>query len=754
MVKQEFGGAEDLAYLRTESLRPVLVGLLVVLYLWYMVVFQPINEVEATGWGPVVLVGGGLALAFLTRKRNVTFASAALIMGLTGAILYMMGLTEATAPPYLLSVVVGLTGLLFSLKVVVGMTLLCCGAVMAIGSLHWGHSLFSAEVLSPVFVIFLQGSLSSLTVRNLYLTLYWAWDRAVAVIRNEKILLDRQGELARALKALDVAYKQLEHLNYDLARAREAAEEARLAKQQFATHISHELRTPLNVILAFSEMMYLSPGSYGNVPLPAPYRGDIREIYRTSKHLLKLTEDVLSLSKIEAREMKIHPQPVKLPEIVAEAAGMIRPLLRGKDVELRAELPPDLPPVMVDRGRIGQVLLNLLNNARRFTEHGNITISAALEADQVRVTVADTGTGITPDKLPQVFKEFRQLDQTGALQQDGTGLGLAISKRFVEMHGGRIWAESEGLPGRGSRFYFTLPLREFQVAEVEPPRPRPAVRTPTGRGRTILLLDEDPSVVQMVEEGLEDYQVLVVKNTADVARLVREKHVRAIVLNRVQPGQAWQQMLELWSLPGGVSSPIILCPLVGLRDLGQALGVEDYLVKPITRETLGALLDRLDGTIHRVLVIDDDPRMASLLLRLLADRGEYELSWALNGQEGLVKMQAEPRPDLVLMDLSMPEMDGYNLLAHKRADPRLASIPVTVITAHTGSPEEERQLGGRSLFITHPAGFSNDEVLHYLSHLLEAGLAPGPSRPAHQAIEGGEQVGLSHGLLQIGRSAQ
>ncbi|MCL4301190.1 MAG: hybrid sensor histidine kinase/response regulator [Anaerolineae bacterium] len=752
MLKQEFGRSDDLAYLRAESLRPVLYGLMVVLYLWYMVVFQPVNQVKAAGWGPVVLLGGGLAVAFITRKRNISFASAALILGMITAILYTMWLTNAVALPYLLAVAVSLTGLLFSLRVVVGMTALCGAAVMAIGSLHWGHSLFSGEVLSPVLVIVLQGSLSSLTVRNLYLTLYWAWDRAMAVQRNEEMLLDRQGELARALKALDVAYKQLEHLNYDLARAREAAEEAKWAKQQFATNISHELRTPLNVILAFSEMMYLSPGSY-SVPLPPAYRGDIREIYRSSKHLLKLTEDVLSLSKIEAREMKIHPEPVRLPEIVTEVLGMIRPLLRGKDVELRAELPGELPPVVIDRVRIGQVLLNLLNNARRFTENGNITVSADLEAEHVKVTVADTGAGIPPDKLNQVFKEFRQLENLGSLQQDGTGLGLAISKRFVEMHGGRIWAESEGLPGRGSRFYFTLPRREFQPVEAGPREPLPLVRTPSGRGWTILLLDQDPYVARMLEEGLEDFQVVVVKNVAEVPGLIQEKHVRAIVLNQAQPSLAWPQMLELRAQPGDISTPLILCPLVGPRHLGQALGIKNYLVKPVTREALGELINRLDRPIGRILVIDDDPRMANLLMRLLADMGEHELSWAANGQEGLQKLQAAPLPDLVLMDLGMPEMDGYNLLARIREDPCLDHLPVAVITAHTGSPEEERRLGGKSFFITQPAGFSNDEVLHYLRYTLEAVAVCGPSRRITQVVEGGEQVGLKHGLLQIGSSA-
>lgn len=737
MLKKEFGTPDDLAYLRTESLQPVLFCVLIALYLWYLILFHPISRVGAAGWG-LALMAGGLVLAFFTRKQSVSVASAALILSIAATILYTMWSSDSPAAPYLLAVVVSLTGLLFSLKVVVGMTIACSSAVVAIGSLHWGHFPFSGELLAPVLVIVSVGILSSLTVRNLYLSLYWAWDRAMAAQDNEEKLLDRQGELARTLKALDVAYKQLEHLNYDLARAREAAEEARLAKQQFATHISHELRTPLNVIMAFSEMMYLSPGSYGQVPLPPPYRGDIREIYRSSKHLLKLTEDVLNLSKIESREMKIHPEPTKLHEVVTEAMGIIRPLLRDKNVELRAELPSDLPPIAIDRARIGQVLVNLLNNARRFTEHGRITVRAALEADRLKVTVADSGIGIPPTELPQVFKEFRQLDGSVSLHQEGSGLGLAISKRFVELHGGRIWAESEGIPGRGSCFHFTLPLQQPHYVEAGPPAPLPAVRTPTGRGRTILLLDRDPHIGQMVEEGLEDCRVITVKNVSDIPDLRREQPIRAVVLNLAQKSQAWQHMLELREQLDDSSLPLILCPLVGPRHLGEALGVKDYLVKPVTRETLLALLHRLDGDIRRILVIDDDPRMANLLTRLLqTNTQEYEIIRAYNGQEGLNTLQ-ERAVDLVLMDLSMPEMDGYSLLAQMQQDPRLIHIPVAVITAHTGSPAEERRSGGKSLIVANQAGFTNEEVLNYLHHILEATAVPETLRRASQALHGAQ----------------
>jgi CheY-like chemotaxis protein len=171
---------------------------------------------------------------------------------------------------------------------------------------------------------------------------------------------------------------------------------------------------------------------------------------------------------------------------------------------------------------------------------------------------------------------------------------------------------------------------------------------------------------------------------------------------------------------------------------GQALGVKDYLVKPITRQALMNLLNRLDTNIRRILVIDDDPRMRNLLLRLLqTDMQEYEIIWANNGQEGLDKMRAQP-PDLTLMDLSMPEMDGYTLLTEMQQDPQLCHIPVAVITAHTGTPEEERRLGGKSLFITNPIGFTNEEILNYLRQILNAAGVPLPLRRARYALQRGQ----------------
>ena len=721
-VERELVAADDLEHLRQEALGNVLILGLVGLYGWCATLFPARAGFDPVWRGPV-LMAVGLALAAVTRKRRPSLAAAALLLGLATASLHTIWLLGMGVAPYLLSVTVGLTGLLFDFRAVLAAAVACGGLMLGIGSLRWQIPAYSAELLAPLLVIGAVGITSALSVRNLYLALYWAWDRAVAAQRNEKELRERRAELARTAKALDEACQRLEYLNYDLARARQAADEARLLKQQFTTNVSHELRTPLNVIVAFSEMMYLSPESYGGVTLPPEYLGDVREIYRASQSLLHLIDDVLDLSQIESQRLTIHPEPVVLADVVAEALDIMRPLMRGKEIELRSELPAGLPPVLIDRARVRQILLNLLNNARRFTDHGSITVHAAPAATEVQVTVADTGIGIAPSDHEKVFEEFRQLDGTITRRRDGTGLGLAISRRFVEMHGGRIWVESEGIPGRGSKFHFTLPLVRKTVAPGLQRTPV-ALKRPQGRGRKLLVLDHDSDIVRLLEQGLGEYQVVPVPGVSEAIELVGQVEPQAILLNPARGREAWQQARLLRKSLGRNRLPIVLCPLVGERRLGRALGVVGYLVKPISRQALGALLDRIGNSVERVLIVDDDPRMAQVLARMIHSTGHScRVARAYNGRAGLQEMQRE-RPDLVLLDLVMPEMDGQAMLSRMRQDRELRTIPVAVITAQEHTPDEERRLGGGVVQVRSSAGFSNEEALAYLRHILEATVTP------------------------------
>lgn len=324
------------------------------------------------------------------------------------------------------------------------------------------------------------------------------------------------------------------------------------------------------------------------------------------------------------------------------------------------------------------------------------------------------------------------------------------------MHGGRIWLESDGVPGQGSRFHFTLPLvgaESFQASTAYR-TPAPPLRRPGGRGRTLLLLDRDSSIVHTLEKGLEEYQVVPVGEVSEIPMLVNELRPRAIVLNPAQRRGARQQLRDLQRMIGQSSTPIVLCPLVGERQLGHSLGVMDFLVKPITREMLMALIGRLDEKVSRILVVDDDPRMARILSRMIQATGRNcKVIRAYDGQEGLREMRRR-HPDLVLLDLVMPGMDGYSVLAQMQQDAELRRIPVAVITAQTRTSEEERRLGGRMLSVYSGAGFTNEEALTCLRSILDAVGLPSPLRHAGQVVQRGQQVGLGDRLAQVSSGTQ
>jgi signal transduction histidine kinase/CheY-like chemotaxis protein len=724
MKTDELAVTDDLAQMRGASLRTVLACLFATGYLWMLVLFIQTRQFGPP-WFGLVTLAAGLVVATLAGTKRLSLAGAALILGVGGAVAHSMWRGDMETAPYVLTVVVSLASLLFGIGAVVYVMVLCCTLIVALGCFHFGFSFLSAEIVSPMAILGAVGLLSSLVVQNLYTALHWAWDRAVAAQRNEEALRDRQARLARSLKALEEAYQRLECLNYDLARAREVAEDARLIKQQFVTSVSHELRTPLNVVVSLSEMMYLSPERYGASSLPPAFRGDLREIYRSGKHLLHLIDDVLDMSQIEAGRLDISLESITLGDVVMETLDMVRPLVRDKDIVLGADLPAGLPPVLIDRDRVQQVLLNLLNNARRFTEQGRIIVQATHEGEQVWVTVADTGVGIPPDERENVFREFHQVVGAAARRRNGSGLGLAISKRFIEMHGGCIWVDSDGVPGLGSRFHFTLP-----VAGVEPVKlsalhgTRKLPQVTSDRGRELLVLDQDPAIVRMLEQGLEDYRVVPVNDVSQLPLLADELHIRAVVVNSAHRGRDARQMAELCRDArhelARLSLPVIFCPLVGEGQLGQALGVAGYLVKPVSREALTRHLDRLGESVRRVLVVDDDPRMVRLLSRMLQiTMCEYEVIRAYNGQQALSEMRSR-RPDLVLLDLVMPDVDGYAVLNRMREDPELRRIPVIVVTAQTRTPEKERRLGRKTVCISTEAGLTNQEAINYLRGILDA----------------------------------
>src|SRR5258708_4116733 len=283
---------------------------------------------------------------------------------------------------------------------------------------------------------------------NLYEALEMAWGYQNYAMQQMLEAREHRANLMQTTKALNEAHQDLERTNTQLYHAREAAEVARRLKAQFAANVSHELRTPINLIVGFTETIVVSPEAYG-VPLPPVYWADMNTIYRSAKHLQSLINDVLDVSQIEAGQMAVVKEDINPLQVILEALSLARDLIESKGLAFNVQVPDSLPTMLLDRTRIRQVLLNLLSNASRFTDRGSITVSASLEVRQLRIEVSDTGIGIPAKDLNRVFEEFHQVEASLSRRQGGSGLGLTLCKQFVELHGGRIWARSEGIPGKG-----------------------------------------------------------------------------------------------------------------------------------------------------------------------------------------------------------------------------------------------------------------------------------------------------------------
>jgi signal transduction histidine kinase/CheY-like chemotaxis protein len=483
---------------------------------------------------------------------------------------------------------------------------------------------------------------------------------------------DHRGELSKAVKALKLATDLQRRTEQELILARRSSEEARFMKERFAARVSHELRTPMALIHGFSEVMYNSPEIYGDVTWTPTMRRDIAQIYRNSRHMLSMMDDILNLSQFELTGFAINLEDTSIAALVSEAASISRNLFNNPKVIFEVDYPPDLPVLKVDRTRIRQVILNLVNNAKRFTEEGYVRLSVTQNAHEVILCVSDTGPGIPPDKLEMIFQEFYQVDETVLRNKGGTGLGLTISKNFVEIHGGHIWAES--VLGEGSSFYFSLPqlapfvqsslLDASRAEEISPDLPR------------LIVLGADEYVHAMLRAAFTEYEIILVASTARLEQAVSLYHPLAVLVNRA-PDSSEEISCEI-----DLSIPVIYFSLPSTRWLVDRLGLHTCLAKPITGEQIEREIGRLSN-INRILVIDDDTEFLQLVERLLqAYNPELEIITANFGRMGL-NMAASKKPDLVFLDLSMPDVDGFYVIEQMKNDPILAAVPVILVTADT-----------------------------------------------------------------------
>jgi signal transduction histidine kinase/DNA-binding response OmpR family regulator len=529
--------------------------------------------------------------------------------------------------------------------------------------------------------------------------------------------------------------------------ARASAEQANRAKSAFLANMSHELRTPLNAIIGFTRIVRRKAEGV----LPEKQTENLDKVLTSADHLLNLINTVLDIAKIEAGRMDVLAANFRISALIDLCYNTTQPLLKPT-VTMEKEVDENLNIVHSDQDKIRQIVLNLLSNAAKFTHEGKILLAAKQDGETLHISVRDTGIGISAEALPRLFKEFQQADNTTTRQYGGTGLGLSISRNLARLLGGDITVESK--PGKGSTFTLIIPIQYKskllppvedatrlaperglppalapggsvdQTQSRSAPTPEAAPKPKTGPAKKrILVIDDDQDTIDILQENLnqQEFEITSRLNGQEGLRAAREQHPDAILLDIVMPGaDGWQVLHELKADPATSNIPVVMHTIIDNKALGFQLGAADYLLKPLDMAEVQSVLQHVIGSGVRspkhVLVVDDDPNVIDMLRQFLPEP-DYLLESASDGEAGLQAIEAK-RPDIVLLDLMMPRLDGFEVIKRLRVNPQTRDLPIIVLSAKDLTATESAHLKETVSLVMRKQGFESEKLVDEMNNVL------------------------------------